>query len=82
MFWAKKSPSPEATIDLAARPPLMVSTSTSVLAAAVRPSGGTREVVVVGGRVLVVGGGVVVVVVGGRGIVVVGGSAVVETVVR
>jgi len=65
MFCAKKRPSPDATTDLAARPPLSVSTSCRVLSAAVRPSGGTRVVVVVVGVVVVVVGGAVVVVAGG-----------------
>jgi len=74
MFCAKKRPSPDATTDLAARPPLSVSTSCRVLSAAVRPSGGTRVVVVVVGVVVVVVGEVVVVVVGGAVVVVAGGS--------
>lgn len=63
MFCAKKRPCPEATTDLAERPPDIVFTSVRVRSAEVSPSGGTNVVLVVGIIVdVVVGGNVVEVV--------------------
>jgi regulator of RNase E activity RraA len=70
MFWAKNRPCPEPTTDLGEMGPVMVATSVRRRSAALRPSGATNVVVVVGGIVVVAGR--VLVVVWGRGIVVVG----------